>query len=230
MLPIQKLIEDDLALKEAEPRERSGKFSPSSFGRCFRYQIWNRKDLPKEPIDSRTLRVFECGHIFENYVVDRVKKVHNGSLQTQVLIEEEDIKGYADLVVEDEVCDVKSIHSRAFWYMDKEEFDVTVDKKPNILQVVYYANRLDKKNASLCFISKDDLCIKQYIFDTKKWSDVLDDELKRLRHYWATNELPDATPRAYMNKSTGKFKECGYCPFSKLCKETEEKAGRKWKN
>ena len=116
MIPnIQEIIDEQLLAENAKPRVRSGKWNPSSFGMCYRQQYWNRKNESRSnPFDARNLRVFEAGKLFEQWVMN-----HLSGLEEQVLIEEDDVKGLADVVTEDTVLDVKSQHSKSFWYIKK---------------------------------------------------------------------------------------------------------------
>lgn len=212
---IQELI--DLALEQKEKRKRSGKFSPSSLGKCYRAQFWNRKDEPQSnPIDERTNRVFKAGNLFHEFVQD-VIIANNQEACKEVLIETDDFKGYADLVINGEVIDLKSQHSKAFWYRKDLTWNELEPKLLcNILQVVFYAVNLGKERARLVFISKDDLCIQEYPIDVKKWQETLKQEIETLRKFWLKNELPPAIPRAYPDKE-GKSVECKYCGWKDKC-------------
>jgi len=200
-------------------RERSGKWNPSSFGRCFRYQFWNRADIqPSNPMDNRDFLVFEVGNIFHKYFQDLMKN----KCQIEVLVEEDDVKGYADIVTDEEVIELKSQHSKAFWYMQKEGYDIQKQKFHNCLQVAYYSLRLNKNISRLCFVSKDDLCLAEYPFGVfPYWKDRVEEELSTLREYWSTQTLPPASPRCYKDKD-GKSKECSYCNFKTLCEGVED--------
>lgn len=217
METIQELIDKAISLEDID-HIKSYKWKPSLFGRCFRAQYWARKgEAESNPVDRRTLRVFKAGKLFHDFV--------QGLLggQREVLIESDDVKGYADVVRDNEVVDIKSQHSKAFWYMAKYKApgDVIADKYPNWLQVMYYARELKKEFGRLIFVSKDDLCIKEFVqpFD-EYWLEQIDTELRQLRHNWALQELPSAKPRCYMDKD-GKSKECGYCNFRDKCAEIE---------
>ncbi|MCK9482826.1 MAG: hypothetical protein M0R34_00470 [Candidatus Marinimicrobia bacterium] len=215
---IQQLIDKSLI---RQPRERSGKWSPSSFGRCYRAQYWNRKDEPQSnPPDKRTLRVFNAGNLFEDFVVSLLPKDY----QLQVLVESDDVKGYADIVTSNEVIDIKSQHSKSFWYMSKfKKDDIKKEKYPNWLQVMYYTRELKKDFGRLVFVSKDDLCIMEFVQPLDDyWLAQLDMELSELRRLWEQDELPKAEPRCFINKD-GKSKECQYCSFKILCEETEKR-------
>lgn len=220
---VQELIDENLAPKEK--RIRSGKFSPSSFGKCYRNQYWNRIDEESTPIDPITLRKFKAGNLFHDFVqglliTETVKK--------EVMVESEDVKGFADLVNGEEVIDIKSQHSKAFWHRQKEIKESTDVEKSiksmfynNWLQVVYYAIQLSKPYVRLVFISKDDLCIQEYRQPVDGyWTEEIAKELKMLRQYWSEKILPPALPRLYKQKD-GTFKECTYCQFSDKCKGVE---------
>ena len=212
-MPIQKLIDQALQKEQADrkTRVRSGKFSPSSMGRCYRLQYWNRKKVePTNPPDARTLRVFRAGRLFHDFAQSFIKPE-----QVEVKVETDDICGYADTVTEKSVIEFKSIHSRGFWYMQKDGYDVAKEKFTNWLQVMTYAMILKKPFGSLVFISKDDLCIEEYALPLANWIPTINEELQVLRHYWGKDELPPPMPRAYNGK------DCTYCQFKILCEQTD---------
>ena len=220
-ISIQELI--DKALEHKGGRIRSGKYSPSSLGKCFRAQYWNRKDEPvSNPVDERTQRIFKAGGLFHEFVQDLIIINYPGA-QKEALVETADFKGYADLVLNDEVVDIKSQHSKAFWYRNHLEWKALELKLYcNILQVIFYAVNLGKKQARLVFISKDDLCIQEYPIEVEKWQEALKTEVNVLKDYWEKQELPLALPRAYPDKD-GKSAECGYCNWKDLCEGIEKK-------
>lgn len=218
MKTIEQLIDEALVRK---PHVKSGKWSPSMFGRCFRAQFWNRKnEEPSNPPDERTLRVFKAGFLFEDFVTGLIVKGNN--FRTQVDVESEDVKGRADIVGHNEVTDVKSQHSRSFWWMLKSP-DVKKDRYSNWLQVLYYTRELNKEFGRLVFISKDDLCIQEYVQPLDDfWLKQLEVELMVLRNMWRAQNLPPASPRCFIDKKTGKSKECKYCNWIDKCKEIEK--------
>ena len=212
---IEKLLDDYLTQEQAQKatRHRSGLWSPSSFGRCFRYQFWNRKNEPQtNPPDLRSQKIFKVGDLFHDFIQNLIP-----TAQKEVMVKWEDVLGFADLVTEDSVIDIKTIHSKAFWYMEKGDYDVEKEKESNILQVCAYAWILKKPKASILFVSKDDLVMAEYGFATDKWAPRVEEELKTLRGYWDKNELPKAQARCYNGK------ECNYCPFKDKCVAMEVK-------
>lgn len=229
MKPIQELIDATLIRPE---RVRSGKWSPSSFGNCFRAQFWNRKDVKKSnPPDERSLRVFAAGQLFHDFVQGIMQADSNGDCQIEVIIDTDpDVLGYCDLVRANEVVDIKSQHSKMFWWMNKKGADVKKEKYGNWLQVMYYAIALEKEFARLVFISKDDLCIQEYVQPVDDyWTAEVLKELCALRMTWEQNVLPAAQPRCERKKD-GTYWHCNYCGWKDLCIKTEHEAERKHPN
>ena len=212
---IKEILDTYIQVKEEakKTRVRSGKFSPSLFGSCLRRQIWNRQDKPiSNPPDDRSLRVFECGHIFHKFIQDLLP-----THQVEVEVEEDDVKGFADIVTEGEVIDIKSQHSKAFWYSKRVGYDIKKEKRNNIMQVCYYALKLNKPIGRLVFMSKDDLCMDEWTFTATQWEDAINRELETLRMWWEAEKDPPAVPRLYNGS------ECKFCNFKDACAKQEGK-------
>ena len=209
---IQKKIDDYLKERNDKRGERvsSGKFKPSLFGACLRRQYWAKNGEPvTDPEDERGLRVFYAGQLFHDFVQQFFSEA-----EKEVLCETDYSKGFADLVTEDEVIDLKSQHSMAFWHMAKSE-DIYKDKFNNWLQVAFYATILGKKHCRLVFISKDDLCIQEYVMETEKIRPDLDKEIISLTQLV---DVPPAQPRLYWKEKLKKFQECEWCGYKTKCK------------
>ena len=223
---IQTLIDEELNRDNSKNRKRSGKYIASNLGRCYRLQYWYRLGEPfSEELDARTLRVFKAGDLFHEFVQNIVSKQENVQIELQG--EDDDFIWRADIVLPDEVIECKSQHSRAFWHNKKarEEGKFEEKKEPNILQATFNAMKFNKPKARLVMISKDDLCIDEYIFFVDKWKEKLNNEINTLMDWWAKKELPPAEPRAYKSfkkDGTIEIKDCDYCPFKTTCVETEK--------
>lgn len=211
MKSIQAIIDESIALavqQREENRVPSGKFSPSMLGRCFRAQIYKRRNEPTtNPPDERTLRVFTVGHIFHKWLQDLIPAQHEVEVNT------EHFRGFADTVTEDEIIDYKTVHSRQFFHMDKKDYDIHKEKKTNILQLIFYVLQLGKKSGRLVFVDKDSLCVRERGFFPEKWKEELQKEMDILIKHWESASLPDAEPRAYAGK------ECKYCGWADKCKQ-----------
>jgi len=206
---IQDIITKRIAAENEarKTRVRSGKFNPSSFGRCYRAQIYNRLNVPEtNPTDITSLRKFKCGNLFHEFV-----QSHLPEKTVEQVVETQDVYCRADIVGDDTVYDIKSQHSRAFWYMQKDGYDIAHEKHDNWLQVMYAAVELKKKYGCLIFVSKDDLCMAEYVDETDNWVEEVNTELITLRGYWDRKELPPAVARCYGGK------ECEYCKWKTLC-------------
>ena len=219
---LQELINKSLRGQDEKKKDRvrSGKFSPSMLGMCYRKQILNRANVPQSnPPDDRSLRVFKCGQLFHDFVqsfIDENKCI-------EVHCESEDFNGFADIVTEDTVYDIKSVHSKSFWYSKKPGYDVKKEKFNNWLQLAYYADVLKKEKMVLVFISKDDMCIEEYEQPLHDWQIELVKEFTNLKTQWDKKpELPPAEPRTKW--------DCGYgsnrCQYYNHCKEIETNANR----
>jgi hypothetical protein len=215
MTDIAKLIELELLKKQEEGkrRERSGKFSPSQLGKCFRAQVWSRMNEPatNEP-DIEALKRFAVGNVIHTYV-QNLFLVAN----VEVRIETDDIKGYIDIEETDEVIDIKSVSDWAFKYIKTKDFDVNKEKPDNCMQVALYAKLRNKPKASLFFINIKNLASVQCEVDLEKWIPLVDTELSTLRSAWEKKTLPPANPRCYNGK------ECQYCNFQIKCDKLEGK-------
>jgi hypothetical protein len=215
MIDITKLIEKELLRQQEEgkKRERSGKFSPSKMGRCLRYQIWSRMNEPETNLPNiDALKRFAVGNVIHTYVQNLFDPKC-----VEVLIETEDIKGYIDICLVDEVQDIKSVSDWAFKYIKTKDFDVNKEKPDNCMQTALYADVKNKPKASLFFINTKSLGSVQCEVDLDKWIPIVRKELETLRGYWSKKELPPALPRCYNGK------ECSYCSFLQKCNQLEGK-------
>jgi len=207
---IEEMLNSFLAEKQAKYSnpDGEGKFRPSSFGSCFRAQLWKREGRKQDEIDLRSLRVFEAGHIFHEFIQTKIK----GECEVTISDPAGDITGHADIVTDDCVLDIKTQHSKSFWYMEKKDCDIAKEKRANWLQVAWYAMTLGRAFVSLVFVSKDDLCIAQYMDSTEHWHDAVNEEVETLRELWEKdhNDPAIAAPRSFP-------KECEYCAFSLQC-------------
>ena len=178
---IQDLI--DKAVKSDRGDYQQKSWHASSLGQCLTANYLVRKGLAKKEFDNRTLRVFQAGRMFEDWIVELLKK-QDERFETQVRCEwpQQDITGYADLTINGFVYEIKSKHSRAFWYMDKEG-------RPNRhheYQLWVYLKCLNKQNGRIIYISKDDMAIKEFevrLDDEKLQGEVMS-ELNILNEAW----------------------------------------------
>ena len=132
----------------------------------------------------------------EDWVKDKLEKSGIKFLdQTRIEIPKLNVTGYSDFVVEIDgkkmVVELKSKHSRAFWYMTKSGTASYHQK----MQLWTYLYALNIEEGRLVYISKDDLAIQEYIIklndeDLKK--SVLE-EFGILNRAWKEELPPEPT-------------------------------------
>jgi len=219
MKSIQELIDNELKEKN-EARNKDYKqtsWHASSIGNCLRGQYIQRLGAVKEePTDSRGLRVFSVGNQMEEWVCDLIKKQSGVSVETQVRVEDKklEISGYADAVLTNDtktVYELKTKHSRAFWYMAKEGKAM----RQHEYQLWLYLKILNIPEGIIAYISKDDLSIAEYIVELK--DKVLEKEvlarIDLLNEAWKKkdiNLLPLEEDGSWQNK---------FCHYHKYCVE-----------
>jgi hypothetical protein len=201
---------DDVIAKEIEARktrERSGKFSPSRMGRCYRYQYWSRANEPEtNPIPPEVYRKFRAGNIYHRDLQSLVDNV-------EVKFENDSFVMFADHVVDDCVVDFKTVFSTQFRAMKKQSpAEIAEDKGQYVMQLMTYCHFLGKPRGILVFVNKDDYDILQVPLEYAKYSGIVRDEIEILLGYWGQKKLPPPSPRCYVSK--GKSRECEYCVFS----------------
>lgn len=113
--------------------------------------------------------------------------------------------------------------------------DIKEAKKTNWLQVMYYARERNKQFGRLIFVSKDDLCIQEYVQPLDDyWLMEIAFELSTLRRWWEREVLPPTEARAFGGKENivekpkkspfySHPKECSYCAWFDWCVNYEAK-------
>jgi DNA-directed RNA polymerase subunit RPC12/RpoP len=211
---IQDLIEKQLLLEQdkRKDRERSGKFSPSLFGRCYRLQVWNRLNEPQSnPPDIKSLISMKEGTIHHQILQGYLPKE-----QVEVRIETDDVLGFCDYLPDDCAYDFKTTEEwkfKRYYSIPTKKF--REDKKENFLQVGWYA--LERNRDKCCIIGaiKGLLGKNSMVFhyqDVEKIKGDIVNEVETLKTCWdKLPELPEAKPRAYNGN------DCQYCSYKTLC-------------
>lgn len=216
METIQKYLNDKI-LEDQEKRKtrvRSGCWSPSSLGRCYRLQYWNRKNEPEtNPSDVASVKRMQLGTLVHDWIQSKYPKE-----EVEVEVKKNDVLGYADLVQGDTVTDIKTTSPWAFKWFDKKDFDIAEEKFCNWLQVATYCTILGKSKMRLFFVNIQDIHkTQEYTQNLVDWIEPLTNEFKQLRYFWDNEELPPAEPRAYNGN------DCKYCSWRDKCETMEGK-------
>jgi hypothetical protein len=168
--------------------------------------------------------VFACGDIFHEFLQNILVKNTNGLPEQSYRDDEVSVR--VDFVDDDSIYEFKSMHSRAFWYMQKEleEGKTIFEIKPDhVLQAVLGARCFKKNTAHLIYISKDDLCIKQFTINALVYENILSEELESIKYFINSGLLPPPEPRLYKDN-----KECEFCQWKDRCVREEEMLQEKY--
>ena len=200
------LLEEQSKRKD---RERSGKFNPSSFGRCYRAQYWNRKNEPvSNPPDIKSLRRFKQGIYTHRLNQDFLPK---GT--TEIKVETDDVLGFADYVDSDGVLDYKCTDFMKYENIPTPKY---IEENPEkFLQCCFYAIELKKKYVVIAPTRFGTFNVIKHIDLADNWKERLNNELTTLRMWWDKDLLPPAIPRCWGGK------ECIYCNWRSKCVEVE---------
>lgn len=192
---LQQLISQSLATRE---KKAITSWHPSKLGSCLTGAYLERQGVaPDEDFDDRTLRVFSCGKFFEDWACAQLQATGT-AFETQVRIEwpEMDVTGYADLLLDDIVYEIKSKNSRAFWYMvGNSRRQGEGPNRQHQQQLWTYLRVLKKERGEIVYISKDDLAIQQYpvfLNDNELESEVMA-QLEVLNKAWRDQVPPPVT-------------------------------------
>ncbi len=228
---IQEMVNKAIADENSKRvKKEQTSWHPSSLGGCLTgvyLSRWATNQTPEKlkelgisltkEFDERTLRVFHCGNVFEEWIVELLRKQYqNIERQVRILIPELNVSGYADLVVNFDdgsrrIYEVKSKNSKAFWYMTKEG-NANLHHR---MQVWLYLKALNLSFGNIVYISKDDMAIQEYSvrLDEKELEEVVMQELSILNKAWDT-KVP---PPAITNEKDWRFK---YCQTHQVCLDT----------
>lgn len=217
MIPIQEIINKKIIQAREERTHKIESWHCSKLGQCLRGVYFERLGIkPDKEFTERELRIFDVGKMFENWIIGLIKDQKGVDWDTQVRVEDKDlnVSGLADLVVgydgTKKVYELKSKHSRAFWYMsDKGEGA----NRQHEYQLWLYLKLLKIQEGSIIYISKDDLSMLEYpvyLSDSKLEAEVMN-ELKLLNEAWNKKDpsilpLPD-----------GKSWQAKYCRYHSNC-------------
>lgn len=251
---IQKIINDVMVKEAEEERQKTlhegiTHWRSSGLGTCMRGRFLNRLLSGtgiKPEIDPRTLRVFEIGNQVEDWLMDKLKKQDDYEVHQQIELfdPELNLSGHIDAFLirksptgdgkDEYICECKSKHSKAFWYMDKKGEGAQVHHKMQLHSYLYMLNKYggtftkkkadgtdetiykfvprgDKlKEGCVFYVSKDDMAVLEY--PVKLDDPVLEKmwkfEIETLNNCWLNKTTPPAPEK-------GSWQE-KYCEFCKL--------------
>lgn len=213
MIPIQAIINKKLIQARKERNKLIKSWHCSKLGCCLRGVYFERLGVnPDKEFDERTLRVFDVGKMLEDWIINLIKDQEGVKIETQVAVSDKklDLSGLADLVLEydntKKVYEIKSKHSRSFWYMVGKGEGANLQHK---YQLWLYMKLLKIKEGSIIYISKDDLSIVEFpiLLSDKKIEAEVMNELDLLNRAWKKKD-PSILP--LLPNNTWQAKYCRY--------------------
>ena len=226
---IAQLISEKIAEERAKDTRKRDFTHVTDLTKCPR-GVYLKRLNNVDGFDDRQLRIFKCGKIFEDFVISSIPNDRIAELQGELIWPELNLMGTFDLLTNEDggyhLYELKSQNSQSFHYM------LDAANPAHVEQVMLYASklreRLDLKGISICYLSKDDLCVKQ--FDIEYDQGIVDGALKKasyLKHCWNTKTLPlvqETLVKSTKKKTLGKWEVnwmAKYCDLHHLCMGNE---------
>lgn len=217
------LVNQHIADSREEKEYKS--WRASSLGGCPRSHLYKRLGVEEtSPPDERKGRVFEVGDIFHEWIQDIAReKLPDVGVEEELFDKELDLAGRYDLLINTDgkriLIDIKTIHSGAFWHLQKSGLAVK-DKFPHYYQQLGAYMTLLKRAGTpvdegrILLVSKDDLTLKEVTyFLTPELEESVLSEVALLNHHWKERTLPPCKcNQMYLDKD-GKANGPKYCNY-----------------
>ena len=162
-MKIEKLLTE--AINEGKEEREIVSWHISKIGSCQRGAYLERTgEQPDKEFSDRELRIFAVGRYFEEWFISMIKQYDEFKGETQVRVEDKKlgISGYIDLLVTtkegEKVYEIKTKHSRAFWYMLKDGKAM----RQHEYQTWMYMYLRGVQEGTILYLSKDDLALQEY--------------------------------------------------------------------
>jgi len=207
--------------KEREKDQISKNLIASSSGQCHRKRILETF-IPKE-VDERAMRLFWLGDVIHDKIQSLIPGKYEVHIRGSFLVpefhfakenEQKLVSGKIDILTEDEILEIKTVHSRSFSYDVSEHY---------LFQVITYKEMYrilsgKEMKTGLIYVSRDDMRVA-YIPIVEDVSKSFTEEVvkdwveieKEFEQFKEENILPEPAPRWDW--------ECRYCPFAPDCEK-----------
>ena len=222
---------------DASPYEQLDKerWYATDLGGCLGGAYFRRKGaIPSNPPDARSLRIMRMGKKIEELVVDDFENHFKDNpeillLETQGYMYDEALNASAryDILIVPRnltplVYEVKSVNSKAFWWMAKEGWKV---KPEHEMQIQWYLHKLKSTypdiEGRVLYVSRDDLVIQELSveYDSTITKQSID-KFTLLDQCWKDQTPPPVEPAVVFNESGKKWQvnyKAKYCSHHSLC-------------
>ena len=200
---------DKYYLNRQKDREQHH-FYITDAGKCERGIFFKFKNVPREKMDARMLRLFEHGDYIQMQILNSMFSIGIVRASEVTIPPQELINGRADAIVtlnnELYVVDFKSMNSMIFK-------SLTQPKEENVNQIQLYLHFFKIDKGILLYVNKDTLGLKEFLVNyDKELVEKLLADLKVLKEKIDNNVVPKSLPDISTNW------QCKYCPFADICK------------
>lgn len=186
-------------------------FYISQAGKCPRHIFFKFKNVPEKELEPHILRLFDHGDHMHQLIMSALtstRDIHVVASEVKIPPQEL-VSGRADAVISDGnqlyVLDIKSMNSIIFRSMEEP-------KPENVQQLQLYLYYFKISKGILLYVNKDNLQLKEYIFDYNlEEAKMLINEMMLLRKQIDTNIIPKRLI-SYPNDW-----QCRYCQYKSVC-------------
>ncbi len=199
---------DQFCLDRERDREQHH-FYITDAGKCSRAIFFKFKNVPREKMEARVLRMFDHGDYIQMQILNNLFSLGIVRASEIKIPPQELISGRADAIItlsnELYVVDFKSMNSLIFKNLDGP-------KEDNVNQIQLYLHFFKIPKGILLYINKDTLELKEFIVEyNPAVAKKLLSELSGLKTKIDSNVVPDRLPDYPQNW------QCQYCQFRAIC-------------
>lgn len=178
-------------------------------GKCPRATFFKFKNVPREKMEARVLRMFDHGDYMQMQILSILLSLGLVRASEVNIPPQELISGRADAIItlnnELYVVDFKSMNSMIFK-------NLQVAKEENINQLQLYLHFFKIPKGILLYINKDTLELKEFVVNyNPTLAQALLRDLSALKNKLDTNIVPRRLPDYSENW------QCQYCQFKEIC-------------
>jgi len=203
---------DKFYLDRHRDREQSH-FYITDAGRCGRAVFFKFKNVPREEMEARILRLFDHGDYVQMQILNSLFSLGVVRASEVRIPPQELVSGRADAIVtlnnELYVVDFKSMNSMLFKKLAEP-------KAENVNQIQLYLHYFKIPKGILLYMSKDTSELKEFLVQYNPvLAQGLLQDLKVLNKKIKTNIIPPRLPDYPQNW------QCQYCQFKDICSATD---------
>jgi CRISPR/Cas system-associated exonuclease Cas4 (RecB family) len=211
---------DKFYLDREKDREQHH-FYITDAGKCSRAIFFKFKNVPREKMEPRVLRMFDHGDYIQMQILNNLFSLGIVRASEIKIPPQELISGRADAIItlnnDLYVVDFKSMNSMIFKNLDQP-------KEDNVNQLQLYLNFFKIPKGILLYINKDTLELKEFLVEyNPAIAQKLLKDLSDLKSKIDSNIIPDRIPDFPENW------QCQYCQFREIC-STAGEGNVKWED